>query len=150
MYSQYKVQLIVFNHLHNYMSCNYFYRWLTLENNNISSVPDNFENLSALIHLNLSHNRINLIPVSFTKLKKLQYLFMKSNDFFTLDIFVLKKMGHLQKIDLSDNPIVASRKTLEVCKVVANWRSACLSIVSFCRVSITWWHQVRCTIHHLR
>ena len=112
-----ELQLIVFYYPYNYMSCNYFCRWITLEGNNISSVPENFENLTALIHLNLNQNRMNVIPVSFTKLKKLQFLFMKSNDFYTLDISVLRNMGHVQKIDLSDNPIVASKKTLEVCKV---------------------------------
>lgn len=96
----------------------FFFRWLTLENNNLSTVPEKFHKLQELVHLNLSKNSFNSIPSEICKLKKLKYLFLQSNILFELNEQVIGNLMHVCKINLTNNPITASAECLQVCFII--------------------------------
>lgn len=79
-------------------------RWLTFEDNNLHTVPENFDKLQSLVHLNFNRNNFNYIPFKISKIKTLKYLHMQNNEFFTVPEKTVFAMPHT-KINLQHNPL---------------------------------------------
>lgn len=95
---------------------------LYLQNNQLTNIPENIENLKKLRELNCYNNSIQELPASFTNLKKLVKLSLRKNKFKALPP-VLKKLKHLQWLDLGENHFQNSdiknlQKELPLCKII--------------------------------
>lgn len=82
-----------------------FFRWLTLKDNKLYSLPKKFNKLQMLIHINLSQNNFSHIPESITKIKTLKYLHLENNEFLSLPHSVLSSMSRV-KVNLMHNPLI--------------------------------------------
>lgn len=54
-------------------------RWLTLEYNEIDTLPNTMDNLEALVHCNLRHNSLKEFPTSLLKCGDLMFLQLNHN-----------------------------------------------------------------------
>lgn len=81
-----------------------YFRWLTLEDNQLYTVPKDFDKLQSLIHLNFSENKFHYIPSNMSKLKQLKFLHLRFNEFYAIPESVLSTMTYV-KINLLHNPL---------------------------------------------
>lgn len=81
------------------------FRWLTMENNKVHNLPDNFSDLQHLVHLNFSKNCFEEIPNDISSLLGLKFCSFKGNKITELNVDILSKLFYVYKIDLQNNPI---------------------------------------------
>lgn len=77
-----------------------------MEDNNMSLLPQNFNEIEHLVHLNLSKNYFTAIPSVLSQLNELKYCSFKCNLISVLNEDVLTTMVQVYKIDLEDNPLI--------------------------------------------
>lgn len=58
----------------------HLFRWLTLERNEIESLPNTLGDLEALIHCNLRNNCLKEFPMSILQCSDLMFLQLNHND----------------------------------------------------------------------
>ena len=86
---------------------------LALSFNNITTLPNNIDNLQYLFYLNLNNNSISKIPEEICNLSNLRTLLLNSNNITELpECFY--SMKNLVTVDLRNNPLNA--KTVESLK----------------------------------
>ena len=78
---------------------------LVLNNNQLSTLPKEFENLERLEILNLAHNLFNNFPTQFCELKSLKILNLSHNQFDKVPNEI-GNLINLEELDLSNNKIV--------------------------------------------
>ncbi|WP_220017765.1 leucine-rich repeat domain-containing protein [Candidatus Rhabdochlamydia oedothoracis] len=108
-------------------------KYLSLEHNQLTALPESFGNLQALTQLHLSSNQLTALPESFGNLQALTNLYLKKNQLATLpesfgnlqaltDLILCKNQltalpesfGNLQalnKLDLSSNKLTTLPKS---------------------------------------
>ncbi|MDP1724934.1 MAG: leucine-rich repeat domain-containing protein [Alphaproteobacteria bacterium] len=77
-------------------------RYLDLSDNMIKELPDNFNQLDRLEHINLSSNNLDVFPNDTCLPKTLKYLFMYNNKIETVPNHI-NQLCNLELIDLSSN-----------------------------------------------
>ncbi|KAI8897711.1 hypothetical protein BC833DRAFT_592610 [Globomyces pollinis-pini] len=82
---------------------------LLLHNNQLSSLPDNFGQLSRITTLDLSNNSISTLPPSFHSLSSLLKLDLSHNNLSHLSIQILNGLQDLQSLSLSNNNLKSLR-----------------------------------------
>lgn len=89
-------------------------RWLSLEANLLVELPgDAFRKLTLLSHLNLNHNKLDEMPEFLARLSDenegaLNVVLLRGNEIKSLRDDHVLAFAHLNKLDLRDNPCVAS------------------------------------------
>ncbi|CAF0884089.1 unnamed protein product [Rotaria sp. Silwood1] len=77
---------------------------LSLRNNQITQLPDCFGQLKKLENIQLGQNQLRSLPSSFANLSSLRQLIISNNRFTTIPESILK-LPNLQLLDLSSNQI---------------------------------------------
>jgi leucine-rich repeat protein SHOC2 len=73
---------------------------LHLENNLLTSLPENIENISSLEYLFLSNNKLTSLPQSMNRLNSLLHLGINHNPL--IDLSVLQYLPNLEKVEFLD------------------------------------------------
>ena len=74
-----------------------------MEKNEISKLPDNFNNLKSLNYLNISNNKLEKIAQSIFELKELNVLILANNMINEFNEENLLNLSSLDKVNLSAN-----------------------------------------------
>lgn len=80
------------------------FRWLTLENNQLSELPNKFSSLKSLTHLNLKNNRLKQFPKQLCAIESLRYCYLCSNNIEYLNDECLSGTTFMKLLDINDNP----------------------------------------------
>lgn len=80
------------------------FRWLTLENNQLSALPDKFSGLKSLTHLNLKNNCLKQFPKQLCAIESLRYCYLCSNNIEWLNDDYLNGTTFMKLLDINDNP----------------------------------------------
>ena len=67
--------------------------------------------------MDLSHNNLTQLPPSLAKLVQLRSLDLSTNNLTTLEFSYLKPLVHLERLDLSNNPLLDTAATLDSIKL---------------------------------
>ncbi|KAJ8919755.1 hypothetical protein NQ315_006284 [Exocentrus adspersus] len=102
-------------------------RWLTLEDNNLHSVPQDFCKV-PLVHINFNRNNFNTIPPQLAKIKSLKYLHLQSNEFFSLPEPTIFSMPHT-KINLMHNPLQLTDNKIFTNVIITNTEHEILDLL---------------------
>lgn len=86
---------------------------MTLEDNKLSKLSNDFSELEHLVHLNLGKNNFTEIPIQLTEIFGLKYCSLKGNFITMVNEEILKNIQPIYKLDLDDNPLI-NIKCLEV------------------------------------
>ncbi|CAF2188715.1 unnamed protein product [Rotaria magnacalcarata] len=76
---------------------------LSLEQNQLTILPDTLWNLTSLLRLNLSHNPLGQIPVQLGQLKNLHELWLTNLNLYDLPINIFMNLNQLEKLSLKSN-----------------------------------------------
>ncbi|KAL4239879.1 Leucine rich repeat [Mactra antiquata] len=94
---------------------------LCIVDNNLTSLPDDLQELKELTVLDISHNKFDSLPSVIYDCTKLTTIIASYNKITYVDVERLGKMESLKTIDLRDNPlttnIIEDLQTLEQCTV---------------------------------
>lgn len=80
------------------------FRWLTLENNQLSELPNKFSSLKSLTHLNLKNNCLKQFPKQLCAIENLRYCYLCSNNIEYLTDEYLNGTTFMKLLDINDNP----------------------------------------------
>lgn len=67
--------------------------------------------------MDLSHNNLTQLPPSLANLVQLRSLDLSTNNLTTLEFSYLKPLVHLERLDLSNNPLLDTSATLDNIKL---------------------------------
>lgn len=91
-------------HLTRKLYNSYNFRWLTLENNQLSELPNKFSSLKNLTHLNLKNNCLKQFPKQLCAIESLRYCYLCSNNIEYLNDECLNDTTFMKLLDINDNP----------------------------------------------
>ncbi|XP_060601694.1 leucine-rich repeat-containing protein 40-like [Ruditapes philippinarum] len=77
---------------------------LQLQDNNLSSLPEEVRDMEQLQVLDISNNKFESLPVIYDS-PKLNTVSAKGNKITGIDLERLRKMSSLRELDLQDNPL---------------------------------------------
>lgn len=80
------------------------FRWLTLENNQLSELPNKFSSLKSLTHLNLKNNCLKQFPKQLCAMESLRYCYLCSNNISNITDEYLNGTTFMKLLDINDNP----------------------------------------------
>ncbi|BFZ17687.1 hypothetical protein BsWGS_20726 [Bradybaena similaris] len=78
---------------------------LHLNNNHLSSLPDELRQMEGLTLLDISHNAFTALPPAIYRVDSLKILSAQSNSIKEVDVQRLKHMPSLSELNLQDNPL---------------------------------------------
>lgn len=90
-------------------------RWLTLENNQLTVLPDNFSHLKSLTHLNLKNNCLTKFPRQLYDIVGLKYCYLNSNSIADINEQHLTNTIFMKLLDINDNPFPDDDLHYKVC-----------------------------------
>lgn len=76
---------------------------LSLEQNQLTILPDTLWSLTSLVRLNLSHNPLGQIPLKFSQLKNLHELWLNNINLYDLPTNIFVNLTQLEKLSLKSN-----------------------------------------------
>lgn len=80
------------------------FRWLTLENNQLSELPNKFSSLKSLTHLNLKNNCLKQFPKQLCAIESLRYCYLCSNNISNITDEYLNGTTFMKLLDINFNP----------------------------------------------
>lgn len=90
-------------------------RWLTLENNQLTGLPENFSHLKSLTHLNLKNNCLTKFPRQLYDIVGLKYCYLNSNSIADINEQHLANTIFMKLLDINDNPFPDDDLHYKVC-----------------------------------
>jgi Leucine-rich repeat (LRR) protein len=76
---------------------------LSLEQNQLTILPDTLWNLISLTRLNLSHNPLGQIPLELSQLKNLHELWLTNINLYDIPLNIFSHLNQLEKLSLKSN-----------------------------------------------
>lgn len=109
------------------------HRWLTLENNQVASMPVNLACMNSLTHLNMKNNCLTEVPVALPNLDCLRFCYLNSNAIRDIADWHLSSTTHIRMLNIDDNPFPDDHLRFEVRSNISN-KSYSISNMNFMNV----------------